>query len=99
MIAKTGERGGSEGPSEAEAAPSRTCPSSVEQALCAMDPAEALRRSARDHGPALGRLCMAFTASQAEAEELVQETLLAAFDAFSTYRGEGSLRAWLFAIA
>jgi RNA polymerase sigma-70 factor (ECF subfamily) len=42
---------------------------------------------------------MAFTGSQAESEELVQETLLAALDAFPSYRAEGSVRAWLFAIA
>ena len=42
---------------------------------------------------------MAFTGSQAESEELVQETLLAAFDAFPQYRGEGSVRAWIFGIA
>jgi RNA polymerase sigma-70 factor (ECF subfamily) len=42
---------------------------------------------------------MAFTGSQAESEELVQETLLAAFDAFPQYRGEGSIRAFLFGIA
>jgi RNA polymerase sigma-70 factor (ECF subfamily) len=51
------------------------------------------------YSAALGRLCMAFTGSQAESEELVQETLLAAFDAFPTYRGEGSVRAWMFGIA
>jgi RNA polymerase sigma-70 factor (ECF subfamily) len=60
---------------------------------------EALGACARAHGMALGRLCMAFTGSQAESEELVQETLLAAFDAFPQYRGDGSVRAWLFGIA
>ena len=42
---------------------------------------------------------MAFTGSQAESEELVQETLLAAYDGFPQYRAEGSVRAWLFGIA
>jgi len=42
---------------------------------------------------------MAFTGSHAESEELVQETLLAAFDAFPQYRGEGTVRAFLFGIA
>jgi RNA polymerase sigma-70 factor (ECF subfamily) len=60
---------------------------------------EALGRCARDFALPLGRLCMAFTGSQAESEELVQETLLAAFDAFPQYRGDGSVRAWLFGIA
>ncbi len=59
----------------------------------------AVASCAREHGPSLGRLCMAFLGSQAEAEEASQESLLAAFDAMSSYRGEGSVRAWLFSIA
>ncbi|WP_236518612.1 RNA polymerase sigma factor [Sandaracinus amylolyticus] len=51
------------------------------------------------HGAPLGRLCMAMLGSQAEAEECVQEVLLAAHDAFPSYRGEGSVRAFLFGIA
>jgi RNA polymerase sigma-70 factor (ECF subfamily) len=54
---------------------------------------------AREHGAALGRLCMAWLGSQAEAEEATQEVLIAAFDAMPSYRAEGTLRAWLFAIA
>lgn len=54
---------------------------------------------ARDHGASLGRLCMSWLGSQAEAEEAAQEVLIAAFDAMSGYRGEGSVRAWLFGIA
>jgi RNA polymerase sigma-70 factor (ECF subfamily) len=60
---------------------------------------EALAACARTYGLPLGRLCMAFTGSQAESEELVQETLLAAFDALPQYRGDGSVRAFLFGIA
>ena len=60
---------------------------------------EALAKCAQVYAVALGRLCMAFTGSQAESEELVQETLIAAFDAFPQYRAEGSVRAWLFGIA
>jgi RNA polymerase sigma-70 factor, ECF subfamily len=59
----------------------------------------ALALCAREHGPALGRLCMAMAGSQTEAEDLVQETLLAAHGAFDGWRAEGSIRAWLFAIA
>ncbi len=55
--------------------------------------------TARNHGHAVGRLCLALVGSQAEAEELTQETLLAAYDAFGSWRGEGSLRAWVFGIA
>lgn len=59
----------------------------------------ALARCATEHGPALGRLCMAFLGSQAEAEEAAQEALIAALDAMPSYRGDGTVRAWLFGIA
>lgn len=70
----------------------------IERLIAAGDYREALG-AARAYAMPLGRLCMAFTASQAESEELVQETLIAAFDGFAQYRGEGSVRAWLFGIA
>jgi RNA polymerase sigma-70 factor, ECF subfamily len=54
---------------------------------------------ARLHGPALGRLGMALLGSQADADEVAQETLLAAHDALASWRGDGSVRAWLFGIA
>jgi RNA polymerase sigma-70 factor, ECF subfamily len=60
---------------------------------------EAIGRCARDHGSAIGRLCMAFLGSQAEAEEVTQETLIAAHDAMAQFRGDGTVRAWLFGIA
>jgi RNA polymerase sigma-70 factor (ECF subfamily) len=60
---------------------------------------EALARCARAYSAPLGRLCMALTGSQAEAEELVQETLIAAYDGFPQFRFEGTIRAWLFGIA
>jgi RNA polymerase sigma-70 factor (ECF subfamily) len=59
----------------------------------------ALGLCARHHGAALGRLCMALLGTQAEAEDLTQETLLTAHDAFEDFRAEGSIRAWLFGIA
>jgi RNA polymerase sigma factor (sigma-70 family) len=71
----------------------------IEALIAAGQHREALGRCARAYAAPLGRLCMAFTGSQAESEELVQETLLAAFDAFHQYRGEGTVRAWLFGIA
>ncbi|EYF06265.1 RNA polymerase sigma factor [Chondromyces apiculatus] len=72
---------------------------SIEALIGAGDYRQALTHCARAHAMALGKLCMAFTGSQAEAEEMVQETLLAAYDAFPQYRAEGSVRAWLFGIA
>jgi RNA polymerase sigma-70 factor, ECF subfamily len=63
------------------------------------DHREALAACARTHGGALGRVCMALLGSQADADEAVQETLLAAHRGFGGFRGEGSVRAWLFGIA
>ncbi|MBI5514708.1 MAG: RNA polymerase sigma factor [Deltaproteobacteria bacterium] len=63
------------------------------------DPRGALGLCARLHGPAIGRLCMSWLGSQAEAEEAAQETLLAALDALGQFRGDGTVRAWLFGIA
>lgn len=60
---------------------------------------DATALAARSHGAALGRLAMAMLGSQAEAEEVVQEVLITAHDAFETYRGEGTVRAFLFGIA
>ena len=63
------------------------------------DRRDALALCVRHHGAALGRLCMALVGSQAEAEDLAQETLLAAHDGFDGFRGDGSVRGWLSAIA
>ncbi len=42
---------------------------------------------------------MAMVGSQAEAEDLTQETLIIAHDSFESWRSEGSVRSWLFGIA
>ncbi len=80
-------------------------------AACAADPdpivalieegkhREAVALCARQHGPAIGRLCMALLGSQADAEEAAQETLLAACGQMGAFRGDGTVRAWLFGIA
>ena len=60
---------------------------------------EAVALCARQHGPAIGRLCMALLGSQADAEEAAQETLLAACGQMGAFRGDGTVRAWLFGIA
>lgn len=60
---------------------------------------DAVGACAREHGAAIGRLCMALLGSQAEAEETAQEVLIDAHKAMGGYRGDGSVRAWLFGIA
>jgi RNA polymerase sigma-70 factor (ECF subfamily) len=51
------------------------------------------------HARAIGRLSMALLGSQVEAEDALQETLLAALDSAGSFRAEGTLRAWLLTIA
>jgi RNA polymerase sigma-70 factor (ECF subfamily) len=60
---------------------------------------DAVAACARHHGAVLGRLCMALLGSQADADEAVQETLLAAHKSLAGYRGEGTVKAWLCGIA
>jgi RNA polymerase sigma-70 factor (ECF subfamily) len=60
---------------------------------------EAIALSVAEHGAALGRFCMAMLGNQAEADEITQETFLAAFSAFATYREEASVRGFLYGIA
>jgi RNA polymerase sigma-70 factor (ECF subfamily) len=60
---------------------------------------EALTACARAHGVIVGRLCMALLGSQADADEATQETFLRAHRSMPTYRGEGSVKAWLCGIA
>jgi RNA polymerase sigma-70 factor (ECF subfamily) len=60
---------------------------------------DAIAACARTHGAIVGRLCMALLGSQADADEATQETLLRAHRGMATYRGEGSVKAWLCGIA
>ena len=89
----------SEGATIAIVGPGDDESTSLEAALRRRDHDAALALCARLHGAAIGRLCMALVGSQADAEDLTQETLIAARDAFDSWRSEGSIRAWLFGIA
>ena len=71
----------------------------IHEALARGDGRAAIAAMARVHGAALGRLCFVLLRSQAEADEMVQEALLTAYDAMASYRAEGSPRAWVFGIA
>ena len=59
---------------------------------------EQFEKTILPHEPSLYGPAMALTRSSAEAEDLVQETLVRAFDRFDTYRADGSPRAWLHTI-
>jgi RNA polymerase sigma-70 factor (ECF subfamily) len=63
------------------------------------DHPQALVLCTRHYGALIGRLCMALSGSQADAEDLTQDTLIAGHAAFDSWRGEGSMRAFLLAIA
>jgi len=78
---------------------SATTTDPIAEAIGRGDHRAALADCARTHGAALGRLCMAWLGTQAEAEEAAQETLLAAFGAMAQYRGDAPVRAWLYGIA
>ncbi len=66
--------------------------------LASGDSRAALEGLVTAYGDALTRFCAGLVGSTAEAEELVQDTLIAALSAMPTYRG-ASPRAWVFGIA
>ena len=68
-------------------------------ALTRGDHRRALSLCVQHHGPSIGRLCMAMLGSQVDADDVTQDTLIAAHRAFAEYRKEGTLRSWLLGIA
>jgi RNA polymerase sigma-70 factor, ECF subfamily len=71
----------------------------VAAALARGEYRDAIARCARDHAVALTRFCHALLLNGGEADEAVQETLLAAFDGAVSFRGDAPVRGWLFGIA
>jgi RNA polymerase sigma-70 factor (ECF subfamily) len=63
------------------------------------DHREALRLMAEHYAAPISRFCASMVGSPAEAEELMQETLLDAWNAMPSYRTESNVRAWLYGIA
>ena len=49
--------------------------------------------------PAVYRACLRILGSPADAEDVTQESFVAAYRSIRSYRGEGALRAWLLRIA
>jgi len=99
----SGERapggGGEAGGGSRRGAHHRGGEAEIAEAIRAGDHRQALVLCARHHGAVIGRLCMSLTGSQADAEDITQETLLDAHSGLSGWRGEGSARAWLLSIA
>lgn len=82
--------------------PALTRPGSADaivQALAQNDRQRAATLLVAEHGQAIGRACMALLGSQTEAEDALQETLMAALDGLEAFRGDGTLRAWLLSVA
>jgi RNA polymerase sigma-70 factor (ECF subfamily) len=71
----------------------------VVSAVKSGDHRSAVALCARHYGAAIGRLCMALVGSQEEADDLTQETLIDAHAGFGSWRGDSTVRSWLFAIA
>lgn len=73
-----------------------TRPSSAQPASAGSSPAE---RWVAEHGDVLWRFALGRTRSKDAAEEIVQETILAAMQAFDSFAGDSSERTWLLGIA
>lgn len=63
------------------------------------DRRRALSLCVQRHGRSIGRLCMAMIGAQGDADDVTQETLIAAHASFGEFRQQGTLRAWLLGIA
>ena len=60
--------------------------------------AEAMHRLTDAHAPHLFKIAYALTGRVVDAEDLVQETLLAAIGALNRFEGRSSIRTWLVGI-
>jgi RNA polymerase sigma-70 factor, ECF subfamily len=60
---------------------------------------KALRLMADAYSKQIGRFCTGLVGSSSDAEELLQETFIRAWKALPRFRGESTVRAWLFGIA
>jgi RNA polymerase sigma-70 factor (ECF subfamily) len=66
---------------------------------CRAGDRQALDRLFRVQAPALHRLLLRLVGPKPEVEDLLEQTLIAAIDAFPRYRGEASVERWLASIA
>jgi RNA polymerase sigma-70 factor (ECF subfamily) len=69
------------------------------RAIRRRDHRKALELIVKTHAPRLGRLCLAMSGNQAEAEELIQEILIAAYQAMPAFEGRSTISTWLYTIA
>ncbi len=59
----------------------------------------AFERLVQRHAAAVFRLALVITDDRASAEDVLQQTFLSAYRSASSFRGESSVRTWLFSIA
>jgi RNA polymerase sigma-70 factor, ECF subfamily len=96
---ETGVDASPESPSNRPALHQLGNPEPIVQALVQKDRQRAATLLVAEHGRAIGRACMALLGSQTEAEDALQETLMAALDGLESFRGDGTLRGWLLKVA
>lgn len=88
-----------EAASEARTSAPALEPDPLANEIQGLAPQQAIAVCARRLGPGVGRLCMALLASRAEAEEAAQEVFLQASLGLDQFRGDGTVRSWIFRIA
>jgi len=66
--------------------------------LCQQGDALAIERLVNEYQPSIYRLAYSILEDSPEAEEAAQDVFVAALKALGSYRGEASLRTWLYAI-
>ena len=60
---------------------------------------ETFTRLYRQYAPGIRKLCMGYTGSAAQAEDLLQESFMAVWNNMHKYRGEASWGTWIYRIA
>lgn len=71
---------------------------SIEPEAAQFDSRAGFEALVREHATAMYRVALAIVRDPALAEDVVQESVLRAWDNLSTFRGEGSMRGWLLRI-
>lgn len=66
--------------------------------LCQQGDALAIERLVNEYQPSVYRLAYSILEDDSEAEEAAQDVFVAALKALGSYRGEASLRTWLYSI-
>lgn len=71
----------------------------ISTCIAAGDYEQALRLMAKTYSTQIGRFCAGFAGSEADGDDLLQETFVDAWKAMGRYEGNASPKAWLFGVA